>query len=162
MWQLERLENDRPRAPRDSPILRPDWDRAACTSTFRHIFFTRHGMKHRSAADNAARTVCLDCPIQPDCLAWALAYEPDGTWGGVTAPDRWKLGGVKPRSKEAIVEAVSAETAARTCERLVKRGHDSEIIANALDLAARLGTGEDCPSDGVGLSLVVARHRRAS
>lgn len=160
MGLLQDLKEHRPRPPRDQPRLRPDWDRAACRDAPQPLFFTRQGMKGRAHVDDAARRVCLGCPIQPDCLVWALSYEAEGTWGGVTAPERWKLGGVKPVSREATLAGVSPATAVRTCERLVKRGHSGEVLANALELAARIGANADCPPDGVGLSLVSTMARR--
>lgn len=40
----------------------------------------------------AARSVCQACPVQPDCLAYALRYkEPWGIWGGLTAREREEL-----------------------------------------------------------------------
>lgn len=36
-----------------------------------------------------ARQVCASCPVQADCLAWAVAHgERHGLWGGVWMPER--------------------------------------------------------------------------
>lgn len=39
-----------------------------------------------------AKRVCASCPVQADCLAWALAVpELHGCWGGTTPRDRESL-----------------------------------------------------------------------
>ncbi len=41
-----------------------------------------------------AIAICIRCPVQPTCLAFALeAKETEGVWGGVTPLDRWKMNG---------------------------------------------------------------------
>ncbi len=58
----------------------PRWDGAACASP--------RGM--RLFADvtpdvvPAAREICRSCPIQRMCLQWAVLYEDEGMWGGLT------------------------------------------------------------------------------
>lgn len=38
-----------------------------------------------------AKRICNQCPVQPECLEWALeTKEPDGIWGGKTAEERRK------------------------------------------------------------------------
>ncbi|RBY94830.1 WhiB family transcriptional regulator [Blastococcus sp. TBT05-19] len=38
-----------------------------------------------------ARRGCDDCPVQPECLAYALAADEEGLWGGLTRPERTRL-----------------------------------------------------------------------
>ena len=64
-----------------------DWmDQAACAGLDDHTFFPEHGQ----AGDyQTARAVCATCPVQPDCLAYAVEHCIDhGFWGGTTAKDR--------------------------------------------------------------------------
>ncbi|MFC8723701.1 WhiB family transcriptional regulator [Streptomyces bacillaris] len=36
-----------------------------------------------------AKTICSTCPVQPECLQYALAAgERDGIWGGLTTAER--------------------------------------------------------------------------
>jgi WhiB family redox-sensing transcriptional regulator len=46
--------------------------------------------KGENATD--AKRICAACPVQPDCLDWALATrEPHGIWGGTSERERRKL-----------------------------------------------------------------------
>lgn len=38
-----------------------------------------------------ARAICARCPVRPECLAWALAHEIIGVWGGTSARQRHAL-----------------------------------------------------------------------
>lgn len=39
-----------------------------------------------------AKAVCNICPVQTECLKWALeTQEPDGIWGGKTADERKRI-----------------------------------------------------------------------
>ncbi len=47
----------------------------------------------RAKAHNAARSICQHCPVQPQCLAWAL-LQPDrlaGIWGGTGREQRRRI-----------------------------------------------------------------------
>lgn len=35
--------------------------------------------------------LCAKCPVHDDCLEYALANHPHGTWAGTTYRDRWRL-----------------------------------------------------------------------
>lgn len=63
----------------------PRWhQQAACRGEPTSTFFPGRG--HTAAK---ARTICAGCPVQPECLADAMA-DPhrDGTWGGTTMRER--------------------------------------------------------------------------
>jgi WhiB family redox-sensing transcriptional regulator len=63
-------------------------DRARCTQTDPDLFFPEKG----SPAPEA-KQICRQCPVRPDCLAYALTT-PDrllGIWGGTAEVDRRKL-----------------------------------------------------------------------
>lgn len=38
-----------------------------------------------------SRSVCADCPVRPECLAWALSHESHGVWGGTSVRQRRAL-----------------------------------------------------------------------
>jgi WhiB family redox-sensing transcriptional regulator len=64
-----------------------DWTAAACAGLDPDPFHPRRG---ENAA--AAKTICRACPIQADCLAWALAnHERHGIWGGRSERERRRL-----------------------------------------------------------------------
>jgi WhiB family redox-sensing transcriptional regulator len=35
--------------------------------------------------------ICGQCPVMEQCLKWALAHGPEGTWGGMTEKERTAL-----------------------------------------------------------------------
>lgn len=64
-----------------------DWAAAACAGLDPDLF-------HPGRGENAtpAKTVCRACPVQADCLAWALAnHEHHGIWGGRSERERRRL-----------------------------------------------------------------------
>lgn len=66
---------------------------AACRHHNPELFFPEGRPSGRlAAAENEARQVCADCPVQRPCLAVALARpEEHGVWGGLTYSEREKL-----------------------------------------------------------------------
>lgn len=65
----------------------PDWyDQAACRGRSDLDFHSEW-----PDGQEAAKAVCATCPVQPDCLAYALEHEPLGIWGGVGAPTRARM-----------------------------------------------------------------------
>lgn len=67
----------------------PDWQRGACTNTRTDLFFPVGDSTDARRQNNRAKLVCARCPIQPDCLSWALeAGEDQGVWGGLTEKER--------------------------------------------------------------------------
>lgn len=59
----------------------------------------RGGQLTRQAA--AAITVCASCPVQQDCLIWAVSHnEPFGIWGGLTPEERDNLYTVRVHTNE--------------------------------------------------------------
>lgn len=70
-----------------------DWqDNAACIGTDPDAFFpTEHGQE-RSARIINAKKLCSGCPVQNECLTYALeAGEAFGVWGGLDARERRTL-----------------------------------------------------------------------
>ncbi len=67
---------------------RPGWTkRAQCRGEDRALFFPALG-----ANAAKARAICSICPVQRECLAYALADpESAGVWAGLTERERRKL-----------------------------------------------------------------------
>lgn len=61
-------------------------DRGACLDHDPEIFFP--GERDRAFDAGKARLVCRSCPVQADCLAYALATRPSGVWAGTTETER--------------------------------------------------------------------------
>lgn len=59
---------------------------ANCKGANPRLFDSNH-----PARVSAAKKLCAACPIQTVCRNWALATEQEGTWGGLTAPEREAL-----------------------------------------------------------------------
>ena len=78
--------------------------RAACRNTDRDLFFSPDGERGlaKRRRERAAKAVCVTCPVQDECAAYAIANrEPHGVWGGLSEGEReriWRsmetLGGV--------------------------------------------------------------------
>ena len=68
------------------------WTRAACASADPELFFpiSEWGPGLRQAA--RAKAICARCPIQRECLRYALAVGSiQGVWGGMTEEERRRL-----------------------------------------------------------------------
>lgn len=64
---------------------------AACRDYDSELFFPPDGERPaaRRQRERAAKRICADCPVRPECAAFALAnYEPFGVWGGLSERDR--------------------------------------------------------------------------
>jgi WhiB family redox-sensing transcriptional regulator len=62
---------------------------AVCASTDPDAFFPEKGGSTREA-----KQICAGCPVQVECLDYALANEERfGIWGGVSERDRRRIGG---------------------------------------------------------------------
>lgn len=46
---------------------------------------------NRKYDERAAREICYRCPVNVECLDWALDNEEYGMWGGVAARDRARM-----------------------------------------------------------------------
>jgi WhiB family transcriptional regulator, redox-sensing transcriptional regulator len=70
------------------PVVRQQWlDRAACLQADPDAFYPEKGGSSR-----AAKRVCHTCPVQTDCLSYALANdERFGIWGGLSERERRQL-----------------------------------------------------------------------
>lgn len=52
------------------------------------IFFPATRSEEDRQRATEALTICRRCPVQRDCLAWAIAADADGIWGGTTTTQR--------------------------------------------------------------------------
>ncbi|MDP9432712.1 MAG: WhiB family transcriptional regulator [Actinomycetota bacterium] len=72
----------------DSPLEEPTWqEQALCAQTDPEAFFPEKGGSTREA-----KKVCVGCPVQVECLEYALAHdERFGIWGGLSERERRRL-----------------------------------------------------------------------
>ena len=82
--------------------------RAACRGPESALFFpptTPERKEERDLREAKAKAICRECPVQPECLDYALGIrEPHGIWGGLTEaerrPSHRRRGGVaRPRRR---------------------------------------------------------------
>ena len=63
--------------------------RGACRSEDPELFFPIAAAGPALAQVSSAKAVCGRCPVQANCLSYALITRPDGIWGGTTREERW-------------------------------------------------------------------------
>jgi len=67
-------------------------ERAACRGPESALFFppsTTERKEDREWRETKAKEICQTCPVQPECLEYALTIrEPHGIWGGLTEVER--------------------------------------------------------------------------
>jgi WhiB family redox-sensing transcriptional regulator len=62
-------------------------ERARCGQHDPEIFFDP-----RVRAERKAKSICAQCPVRLDCLAWALSVRAEfGIWGGLNGKERSAL-----------------------------------------------------------------------
>ncbi|MEV7275090.1 WhiB family transcriptional regulator [Streptomyces bacillaris] len=67
-------------------------DRAVCADADPDLFFPIGTTGPALVQVMEAKTVCGTCPVQPDCLQWALGNDvQDGVWGGLSEDERRAL-----------------------------------------------------------------------
>jgi WhiB family redox-sensing transcriptional regulator len=74
--------------PKDAENWRLD---ARCRGLDTEIFYRPDGVTRstRVARERAAKEICAACPVQEQCLDWAIRTgEPAGIWGGMTPEER--------------------------------------------------------------------------
>jgi WhiB family transcriptional regulator, redox-sensing transcriptional regulator len=65
------------------------WSRAACQFVDPDLFFPVSAAHPARAQLAAAKAVCARCPVQSECLGYALAAgQVHGIWGGLTEEER--------------------------------------------------------------------------
>jgi WhiB family redox-sensing transcriptional regulator len=73
----------------ESHMNAPSWrEQAACRGAAQEVFFPSRPGKAIVDVEDAKR-VCATCPVQPQCLEFALLTRQDfGVWGGTTEQER--------------------------------------------------------------------------
>lgn len=78
-------------------------DEASCRSVDPEVFFPARPSDHATVA----KMICRGCPVQAQCLEFALAARLDhGVWGGMTEIERRSLR--RSRQRKARREAIAA------------------------------------------------------
>src|SRR5262249_60792279 len=68
------------------------WARAACAAADPELFFPISYSGPALRQVGQAKAICARCPIQRECLRYALdAGSIQGVWGGMTADERRRL-----------------------------------------------------------------------
>lgn len=69
--------------------MRPPWQlRAACRGKSTELWFATANIE----ATDAAKAVCVGCPVRQDCLSYALVdLALEGIWAGTDAAERRRL-----------------------------------------------------------------------
>lgn len=64
----------------------PAWtEHARCAEVDPELFYPEHGNQH----SRAVKAICQTCPVQAECLEFAVANsERFGLWGGLTERER--------------------------------------------------------------------------
>ena len=116
---------------------------ALCTEVDPDAFFPEKG-----GSTKEARAVCAECPVQAECLAYALRNdERYGIWGGLSERERKKLrapSGARPggasEEDRVRIRALTAEgrTDAQIAGRLGLRTHQVRYQRDELGLAKRV------------------------
>ena len=96
---------EKPSYRRELQLPTFDLEDALCAQTDPELFFPDVGMSNA-----LAKKICGACPVQAECLEWALTNGEDyGIWGGLTAKERYRLKGPReakgrgrPRTYKAI------------------------------------------------------------
>ncbi len=66
--------------------------RARCKDEDPELFFPVGTTGPAAAQIDAAKAICMECPVRVECLEWALATAQDaGVWGGTSEEERRKL-----------------------------------------------------------------------
>ena len=71
---------------------------AACRSADPELFFplSESGKALEQIAE--AKVICAGCPVQPQCLEFALRTWPQGIWGGLTELERRSAKAFSPQT----------------------------------------------------------------
>jgi WhiB family transcriptional regulator, redox-sensing transcriptional regulator len=75
---------------------------ARCRDEDPELFFPIGSTGPAAVQVEAAKAVCMTCPVRLDCLEWALATAQDsGVWGGLSEEERRALR--RARRREATI-----------------------------------------------------------
>jgi WhiB family redox-sensing transcriptional regulator len=115
--------------------LNPDLARCATSKADPDIFFMddKDESNYDATKTRMALTICGQCPIQKQCLEFAIKEEMEGVWGGTTTKERKSIAFrierkyvPRPREQRNITKILQVnasralETSARDKDRLVE------------------------------------------
>jgi WhiB family redox-sensing transcriptional regulator len=84
------------------------WSRAACSTADPDLFFPISTSGPAVKQVIRAKTICARCPIQRECLEYALgAGSIQGVWGGTTESERRLLRRRRARARSAQEQATA-------------------------------------------------------
>jgi WhiB family redox-sensing transcriptional regulator len=91
-----------------------EWiERARCIDQDPELFFPVGTTGPAIDQVERARAVCMDCPVRPECLDWALDTAQDaGVWGGLSEEERRTIRRARRREAAAAAASIAAELAA--------------------------------------------------
>jgi WhiB family redox-sensing transcriptional regulator len=84
-------------------VIWMDWvHRARCKDEDPELFFPVGTTGPAAAQIEAAKAICMECPVRVECLEWALATGQDaGVWGGMSEEERRALRRARRRQAAA-------------------------------------------------------------
>ena len=128
----------------DTHVRAADWrHRAACRDTDPEIFFPVGTGGPALLQITEAKTVCRRCPVVAECLAFALAHDEAGVWGGTTPAERRELRRAThvpapgARRPGPLAPGHSVEVRAEGIELLIKGQVSRTVIAQRLRVSRR-------------------------
>ncbi len=81
--------------------------RARCKDEDPELFFPVGTTGPAAAQIDAAKAVCMECPVRIECLEWALATGQDaGVWGGLSEDERRAVRRARRREAKGRIAAV--------------------------------------------------------
>lgn len=118
--------------------LNPDLARCAVVEADPDIFFMddKDEPNYNAMKTEIAKSICHQCPIEKQCLEFAIKEEMEGVWGGTTTKERnvvifrQRTGYVPKPRKPADVTNLLQVNAARALETSVR---DKDAIIKALE-----------------------------
>jgi WhiB family transcriptional regulator, redox-sensing transcriptional regulator len=89
------------------------WDLAACRNAEPELFFPISATRASRAAIDRAKQVCAACPVQSQCLSYALHHRQEqGIWGGLTEDERRLLSRRMARTERSATRSAALRTRA--------------------------------------------------
>ena len=88
-------------------VMKGEWQRQGpCRDEDPELFFPIGEVGVAAAEQiSEAKIVCGGCPVRAECLAWALALDEQGVWGGTTDDERRAIKRAGSRARRAAVAA---------------------------------------------------------
>jgi WhiB family redox-sensing transcriptional regulator len=84
------------------------WGLAACRDAEPEVFFPISATAASRDTISRAKAVCASCPVQSQCLTYALRHRQEqGSWGGQTEDERRLLSRRLARSERAATRSAT-------------------------------------------------------